>query len=60
VEKFARQTCELFLKWMADQKMRAIAEHTGISNAEKIAQLRQQYFADIDALEKSGEVQLPA
>jgi hypothetical protein len=30
-----------------------------ISNAEKIAQLRRHYFADVDALEKSGSVVLP-
>ena len=27
--------------------------------SEKIAALRQTYFADVDALEKSGEVKLP-
>jgi hypothetical protein len=57
-EKFAVATCELFLKWSKDQKAKAIAE-APISNAQKIAQLRQQYFADVDALEKSGAVVLP-
>lgn len=57
-DKFERETCELYLKWVADAKARAIAE-APISNEEKIAQLRRTYFADIDALEKSGAVQLP-
>jgi hypothetical protein len=57
-DKFARETCELFLKWSSDKKARAIAE-SNVTNAEKIAQLRQTYFADIDALEKSGAVKLP-
>lgn len=58
-DKWATQTCELFLKWFADQKARDIAE-SNASNADKIAQLRQTYFADVDALEKSGSVKLPA
>lgn len=57
-EKFARETCELFLKWSSDKKAKAIAESSA-TNSEKIAALRQTYFADIDALEKSGKVQLP-
>lgn len=58
-QKFAQETCELFLKWYSDQTARAIAE-SNASNADKIAQLRQTYFADVDALQKSGKVQLPA
>lgn len=51
-------TCRLFLKWFRDARTREIAE-SNVSNAEKIAQLREFYFSDVDALEKSGEVQLP-
>lgn len=29
------------------------------SNAERIRQIREAYFADVDALEKSGTVVLP-
>lgn len=29
------------------------------SNAEKIARLRKAFFADVDALERSGAVKLP-
>jgi hypothetical protein len=58
-DKFARETCTLFLKWVADKKARDIAE-SNMSSADKIAALRAEYFKDIDALEKSGEVQLPA
>ncbi len=57
-EKFAVATCELFLKWNADERAKTIATAT-ISNSEKIAQLRQLYFADVDALEQSGTVNIP-
>ena len=39
-------------------KAREINE-SGLSNSEKIAALRQAFFSDIDALEASGEVELP-
>lgn len=52
-------TCRLFLKWFQDARTREIAE-SNASNADKIAQLREFYFSDVDALEKTGEVQLPA
>ena len=29
------------------------------NNAEKIARLRKAYFADVDALERSGKLKLP-
>jgi hypothetical protein len=57
-EKFAVATCDLFLKWSKDQKAREIAA-APISNAEKIAQLRQTFFADVDALQESGSIKLP-
>jgi hypothetical protein len=57
-DKFAVTTCETFLRWFADKKARAIAE-APISNSEKIDQLRQEYFKDVDALQASGEIQLP-
>jgi hypothetical protein len=53
-----REACGLFLKWLRNEKAREIAE-SPISNAEKIALLRQPLFADVDELEKSGEVALP-
>ena len=53
------QTCETFLTWFADQRAREIAD-SNLSNADKIARLRQTYFADVEELEKSGEVKLPA
>lgn len=58
-EKFQRETCELFLKWFADKTAKEIAE-ANIPNSEKIAALRKTFFADVDDLEKSGEVQLPS
>lgn len=57
-ERFERETCELFLKWYGEERARGIAESQA-SNAEKIARLREAYFADIEALEKSGTVKLP-
>lgn len=59
VDKFQRETCSLFLKWFEDEKARAIAA-SNAPNEEKIAALRREYFADVDALEKSGTVELPA
>lgn len=52
------RTCETFIKWWADKKAQAIME-SNTSNAEKIAALRQTYFADVDELERSGKVVLP-
>ena len=57
-EKFAVETCKCFLAWFKDSKARDIAE-SGLSNAEKIAALRAEYFKDVDALEASGGVNLP-
>ena len=33
---------------------------SGLSNAEKIASLRQIYFADVEALQRSGTIKLPS
>ncbi len=58
-EKFQRETCETFLTWYADQRAREIAD-SDAPNADKIARLRQTYFADVDAFAKSGRLQIPA
>lgn len=57
-EKFETEACRKFLLWYQDAKAREIAE-SGMSNAQKIAALRAEYFKDVDALEASGGVQLP-
>jgi len=57
-EKFAAQTCELFLKWYGDKRAKEIAD-SNLSNADKIAALRQTYFADVEALAQSGKVVIP-
>ena len=57
-EKFAVETCKCFLAWFKDAKAREIAD-SGLSNADKIAALRAEYFKDVDALEASGGVNLP-
>ena len=61
--KLEREKFELLLlKGLTDMaklaKAREINE-SGLSNSEKIAALRQAFFSDIDALEASGEVELP-
>lgn len=58
-EKFEVMSCRQYLEWFRDARSREIAESTA-SNAEKIAALRKLHFADVDALEASGEVELPA
>jgi hypothetical protein len=45
------KTCEAFLRWHKDQRVREIAEGKG-TNAEKIAALRQAMFADVEAAAK--------
>lgn len=57
-EKFAVECCEKLLALVADAKAREIAEGSG-SHQEKIAQLRQLYFADVDEMAASGRVKLP-
>ena len=57
-EKFERDCCGLFRGWFPEAEARANAERP-MSNAEKIALLRQAFFADVDELERSGEVVLP-
>lgn len=57
-EKHEVQTCAKFLEWYQDKRATAIAEGSG-SNAEKIAALRQLYFADVEAMAESGAVKLP-
>jgi hypothetical protein len=57
-EKWEVECCENFLKWFSEARAREIAA-APISNAEKIAQLRATYFADVNELEKSGKVVLP-
>jgi hypothetical protein len=58
-EKLIQLSCQKILKAAQDPGTRAVAEDTALSNAEKIALMRKEYFADIDELEKSGKVVLP-
>ncbi len=58
-EKFERETCELILKAVRDERVRAI-ESSGVPHEEKIRELRAHYFQDVDELEKAGGVELPA
>ena len=37
----------------------ALAENAPFDNREKIRQMREAYFADVDALMKSGKIILP-
>ena len=54
----ATVTCQKFLEWFKDQKAREIAE-SNLSNSDKIAQLRQTYFADIEEFEKTDTTEIP-
>lgn len=57
-EKFEVQSVKLYLKWRKDRKMEELAE-SNLSQADKIAAMRQLAFSDVDALQQSGEIQLP-
>lgn len=57
-EKFERETAELILKAVRDDRVRDI-EASGLSQEEKIRALRTHYFRDVDELEKAGGVALP-
>ena len=57
-EKWITESCRKILAAATDQRAKDIAE-LSVSNEEKIKLLRQTYFADVDELEKSGEVQIP-
>jgi hypothetical protein len=57
-ERFEVLVCEKFLEWFRSDKARQIAEGSA-TNAEKIAAMRTEYFADVDAFEKSGNLVLP-
>jgi hypothetical protein len=58
-DKWQVETCKKFLVWFKDQRAREIADNAGMTNAEKIAALRKNYFADVDAAEAMGAVELP-
>ncbi|MCX6901731.1 MAG: hypothetical protein NT105_23880 [Verrucomicrobia bacterium] len=56
--EFEIRYCQGVLKGIADAEAHRIAG-LNISNDEKIALMRKHYFADVDALQKSGAVKLP-
>jgi len=45
-DKFQRETCELFIKWSADQRAREITESPS-SNSDKIESLGAMMFGDL-------------
>lgn len=53
-ERYERETCELILKAAGDARVRDI-ETSGAPREEKIARLRQIYFADVDALQAAEQ-----
>lgn len=57
-ERWIQESCAKLLKAATDSRAREIAE-LNVSNDEKIRLLRENYFKDVDDLEKSGSVQLP-
>jgi hypothetical protein len=46
LQKFQRETCELFLKWAADQRAQEIAASGGLAQSEKIERLGQLMFGE--------------
>lgn len=58
LEQFAAQFCDIVRQAAADATVKAMIERKA-ANGELIAHLRQTYFSDIDALERTGQVQLP-
>ena len=58
-EKLILAGCEKIMLAARDPKTREVVEDANLTNAQKIAHLRQTYFADIDALQASGKVVLP-
>jgi len=57
-EGFERGACGVLVEWLRNAKVGEIAAKP-MSNAEKIALLRQAVFGEIDELERSGEIVLP-
>lgn len=52
-QRFEAQTCELFLKWIEDQRAKDIVESKS-ANSEKIEQLRQLMFGDLNSAEQGA------
>jgi len=50
-EKLVAAISETFFTWRKDEQVSG-----NFSNHERIALLRRHFFADIDALEKTGEI----
>lgn len=46
LQRFQRETAELFLKWAADRRAQEIANAGGLGQSEKIEQLGQLMFGD--------------
>ena len=63
LEKRLKLQQEAFLIKTADpatiKKVAAVTQDPSLNNEQKIAALRKIYFADVDAMEQSGEVKLP-
>lgn len=49
-DKFARQTCELYLKWYDDQRAKEVVT-SGAPRAEQIEKLRQLMFPELEPLD---------
>lgn len=58
-EKWEVETCRKFIAWSKDARAKEIADNAGLTNAEKIAALRQTYFADVDKAQALGTIALP-
>ena len=58
LQKFQRDTCELFLKWAEDQRAKEVLASSS-SNAEKIEQLGSLMFGDLWQLKPGTRAEAP-
>jgi hypothetical protein len=54
-DTFAVATCQAYIAWHHEKQ----TSDWKFSNHARIAELRHHFFADVDALQKTGRVQLP-
>src|ERR1039458_9262786 len=57
-DKFQIEFCEMILQQTVREAAERIAS-SNLSQADKIAAMRQAAFADVDELQRSGKIQLP-
>jgi tRNA A37 N6-isopentenylltransferase MiaA len=59
-ERFEVEVAEKLLDEVTRRRVDEIAENKSLSEVDRINAIRKVYFADVDALQASGAVQIPA